>query len=86
MSELDSFKKKLFYKSSRRGTKEMDFYLGNFFQIHSHSMGEDDCLLYSNFLDFNDDIIENWLYNRTRAPDKFVKLIKKIKTEFDFKE
>lgn len=86
MNELNFLKKQLLYKSSRRGTKEMDFYLGSFFKNHCNLMKRDDFCLYSEFLDFDDDIIENWLYNGGCVPNKFEELIKKIKMEFGFKE
>ena len=34
MNDLETYKKKIIYKASHRGSKEMDIFLGNFVKKH----------------------------------------------------
>ena len=65
--ELEIFKKKLLYRASYRGTKEMDLILSNFVKKHINSFGinefnENMLLELEKFLNFEDEIILNF-YN-----------------------
>ena len=62
MNELEIFKKKLLYRSSYRGTKEMDILLSKFVKKNINSFDEDQLLELDKFLDFEDEVILNF-YN-----------------------
>ena len=60
--KLEIFKKKLIYRASYRGTKEMDILLGSFVNKFIKNFNESDLIELENFLNFDDDIILNF-YN-----------------------
>ena len=59
-NKLEILKKKLLYRASYRGTKEMDILLSNF--VNKYIEQFDDIYLkeLDNFLDFDDEIILNY--------------------------
>ena len=72
--------KKLFFKASHRGTKEMDILLGNFANKQLESMTDNDLALFDELLDISDPELYKWLIsaNEEIIPDKFRYLINKI--------
>jgi antitoxin CptB len=60
--KLEIFKKKLIYRASYRGTKEMDILLSSFVNKHIDSFDKNQLLDLEKFLDFEDEIILNF-YN-----------------------
>ena len=60
--ELEIFKKKLLYRASYRGTKEMDILLSTFVKKHIEDFDLDNLNELENFLKFDDEIILNF-YN-----------------------
>ncbi len=63
MSEkLKIFKKKLLYRSSYRGTKEMDLLLGSFVKKYIDKLNNEQLEELSNFLEFEDEILSDF-YN-----------------------
>ena len=61
-NKLEIFKKKLIYRASYRGTKEMDILLSSFVNIYINKLDETSLLDLEKFLDFEDEIILNF-YN-----------------------
>ena len=61
-NKLEIIKKKLIYRASHRGTKEMDILLSNFVDKYIDEFNEDLLLDLEKFLDFEDKIILNY-YN-----------------------
>ena len=81
MSEkLEIFKKKLLYRASYRGTKEMDILLTKFVQKYLNSFNDEQLKQLEKFLEFEDEIIYNF-YNF----DKVKKEIDKNKISEIFK-
>ena len=81
MSEkLDFFKKKLLYRASYRGTKEMDILLTKFVKKYINSFNDEQLKQLEKFLEFEDEIIYNF-YNF----DKVKKEINKNKISEIFK-
>ena len=80
-NKLEIFKKRLIYRASYRGTKEMDILLGSFVNKHINDFDENDLKELENFLNFEDDIILNF-YNYNISKKK----IDKNKISFLFKE
>ncbi len=72
--------KKLFFKASHRGTKEMDILLGNFANKQLESMTDNDLALFDELLDISDPELYKWLIsaNEEIIPEKFRYLINKI--------
>ncbi len=60
--ELDNFKKKLLYRASYRGTKEMDILLNTFVKNNINLFDINQLKDLENFLKFEDEIILNY-YN-----------------------
>ena len=81
MSEkLEIFKKKLLYRASYRGTKEMDILLTKFVKKYLNSFNNEQLHQLEKFLEFEDEIIYNF-YNF----DKVNKEIDKNKISEIFK-
>ena len=67
MSEkLETFKKKLLYRASYRGTKEMDILLSKFVKEYVNVFNDDQLRQLEKFLDFEDEIILDF-YNFNKA-------------------
>ena len=62
-NKLEIFKKRLIYRASYRGTKEMDILLSSF--VNKYINGFDETLLIEleKFLNFEDEIILNYYHN-----------------------
>ena len=60
--KLELFKKKLLYRASYRGTKEMDILLSSFVKKHVNLFTESQLIDLEKFLDFEDETILNY-YN-----------------------
>ena len=78
--ELEIFKKKLLYRATYRGTKEMDILLTKFVQKYINSFNDEQLKQLAKFLEFEDEIIYNF-YNF----DKVKKDIDKNKISEIFK-
>ena len=78
--ELEIFKKKLLYRASYRGTKEMDILLTKFVKKYLNTFDDDQLKQLEKFLEFEDEIIYNF-YNF----DKVKKEIDKNKISEIFK-
>ena len=63
--ELEIFKKKLLYRASYRGTKEMDILLSTFVIKHIEDFDLNNLNELENFLKFDDEIILNF-YNHNK--------------------
>ena len=72
--------KKLFFKATHRGTKEMDIILGTFVNKQLESMTKNDLALFDELLDISDPELYKWLTsdNEEIIPEKFRYLIDKI--------
>ena len=70
--KLENFKKKLLYRASYRGTKEMDILLSAFVKKYIDIFDLNQLIELEKFLDLEDEIILNF-YN----PDKIEKKIEK---------
>tara|TARA_Y100000996_G_scaffold394993_1_gene359810 strand:- start:412 stop:666 length:255 start_codon:yes stop_codon:yes gene_type:complete len=62
MSKLETFKKKLLYRSNYRGTKEMDILLSNFVKKYINEFNEEQLKELDKFLDFEDNVIFNFYH------------------------
>ena len=59
-NKLEIFKKRLIYRASYRGTKEMDILLSNFVNKYINKFDESMLMELEKFLNFEDEIILNF--------------------------
>ena len=82
-NELEIFKKKLLYRASYRGTKEMDILLSNFVNKYIDEFNEAFLEELDKFLNFDDEVILNYYnYNiieKKIDENKISKLFKNFK-------
>tara|TARA_B100000963_G_C22456860_1_gene593791 strand:+ start:617 stop:874 length:258 start_codon:yes stop_codon:yes gene_type:complete len=62
-NELEIFKKRLIYRASYRGTKEMDILLTKFVNKYINEFDENLLLELEKFLNFEDEVILNFYQN-----------------------
>ena len=62
-NKLEILKKRLIYRASYRGTKEMDILLSKFVNKYINKLDENLLLELENFLNFEDEIILNFYNN-----------------------
>ena len=83
--ELEIFKKKILYRASYRGTKEMDILLSSFVKRHINNLSENELKELENFLELDDETILNF-YNFNKKNKKIEKnLISQIFKNFKIK-
>ena len=72
--------KKLLYKASHRGTKELDIILGNYATNKLENMSDTELNLFEEFLELPDPDIYKWITNKSKheIPKKFKDLITDI--------
>ena len=63
-NKLEIFKKRLVYRATYRGTKEMDILLSSFVKKHINTFNEKSLIKLENFLNLSDEQILNY-YNNT---------------------
>ena len=63
-NKLEIFKKRLIYRATYRGTKEMDILLSSFVKKHINTFNEKSLFKLENFLNLSDEQILNY-YNNT---------------------
>ena len=71
-NKLEIFKKKLIYRASYRGTKEMDILLSSFVSKYINEFDEKKLIELELFLNFEDEIILNF-YNGVMSEKKIDK-------------
>ena len=81
--ELEIFKKKLLYRASYRGTKEMDILLTKFVKKYLNTFNMDQLKQLEKFLKFEDEIIYNFYnFNKVKKDinkNKISEIFKKFK-------
>ena len=68
MNELESLKKKIKYRSSYRGTKEMDLLLGSFASKLVDSFSQEELIKLDDFMNCRDEDISNYYLNKNPIP------------------
>ena len=72
VDKLEIFKKKILYRASYRGTKEMDILLSSFVKKYINTFNANQLQELNKFLDFEDEIILNF-YNFNLIKDNIDK-------------
>ena len=70
-NKLEIFKKRLVYRATYRGTKEMDILLSSFVKKHINTFNEKSLVKLENFLDLSDEQILNY-YNNTFTEENMI--------------
>ena len=82
IEKLEIFKKKLLYRATYRGTKELDILLTNFVKKYINQLNDKELNDLQNFLELDDEEIINY-YNNNIINDKIKKnSISKIFKDF----
>ena len=67
MKNKEIFKKKIIYRSTHRGSKEMDLLLGNFVKKYINILNEQDLNDLHDLLLFEDEIISRWYFDKKES-------------------
>ena len=83
MSNTD-FVKKLLFRSSHRGTKEMDIVLGGYFKKNHSNLSKVDLREFEKLLDFSDKILTDYfVMNKPNISLENINIVKKIKKHLE---
>ena len=69
MNKLEKLKKRILYRSSYRGTKEMDILLSKFVKYHINRLTNNELMDLDKFLNFEDEVIYSFYNNEAKNPD-----------------
>ncbi len=82
-NKLEILKKRLIYRASYRGTKEMDILLSSFVNNYINKFGEEELKELEKFLSFEDEVILNFYQNNISSnnisDNKISKVFRKFK-------
>ena len=67
MKNIDNLKKKILYRSERRGTKEMDLLLSNFVKRYVNFLNEGELYELESLLNIDDEVLYKWYLNNERT-------------------
>ncbi len=83
MIDKEILKKQIIYRSTHRGTKEMDILLGNFVKEYIDRFNNDDLLNLEQLLFVDDEILYRWYYDKENSEiipnNKVSKMLKNFK-------
>ncbi len=83
MIDKEILKKQIIYRSTHRGTKEMDILLGNFVKEYIDRFNNDDLLNLERLLFVDDEILYRWYYDKENSEiipnNKVSKMLKNFK-------
>ena len=71
MNDLETYKKKIIFKASHRGSKEMDILLGNFINKYIELFNENELSLFNAILECDDDDIYQWIIGKKEIPNQY---------------
>ena len=83
MTNKEILKKKIIYRSTHRGDKEMDLLLGNFVRKYIDKFNDSELKDLKNLIDIEDEILKKWYFDNKKENlvpfNKTSKLFKKFK-------
>ncbi len=80
MSDIDTIRKRLLFRSWHRGCKETDVILGPFAEARLMAFSADDIAIYESFLEEFDSDIWDWLVGKNdRYDKKYQRLIEQLR-------
>ena len=76
---MEIYLKKLLFKASHRGTKEMDIILGSFAEKNLETMNKENLKLFEEILEIPDPDLYKWFTSEdVSIPEKYTALVKEI--------
>ena len=78
MMNLDHRKKRLKIRSQRRGIRELDILLGNFYESSIETLNEKETNNFESLLDVDDHAVFLWVSGRHKPPTEFKEIVRKI--------
>ena len=82
MENIEIFRKKLLYKASHRGTKEMDILMGNFADKFIQLFDDHELSFLDILLDQDDDHIYKIILKKTAIPENIDNRVTKLLIDF----
>ena len=82
MINKDKLKRSIVYRSSHRGSKEMDLLLGNFVKNNINNFSESELIDLNNLIQAEDEILRNWYFEKDEISlpkNKVSLMFKKVK-------
>ena len=83
MANKETLKKQIIYRSTHRGTKEMDLLLGNFVKKNINILTDNELIDLKKLMYIEDNILMKWYFensNKDQVPvNKVTKMFKKFK-------
>jgi len=64
MTNKEILIKQIIYRSTHRGTKEMDILLGEFVKKYIYDLNVEDLNDLNEIMDINDDVLYEWYFNK----------------------
>ena len=64
MTNKETLKKKIIYRSTHRGTKEMDLFLGNFVKSNINLFNYEELIQLEIILSIEDEVLQKWLFSK----------------------
>jgi len=84
MTNKEILKKQIIYRSSHRGTKEMDLLLGNFVKKNIGKFTDSELKDLKNLIEIEDEVLKKWFFdknNENLVPfNKISKMFKEFKS------
>ena len=69
--QLDDFRKKMLWRATHRGMKEMDLMLGGYANEHLSTMNDKEIDEFNNILEISDANLHDWITEKTQTPQEF---------------
>ena len=83
MINKEVLKKQIIYRSTHRGSKEMDILLGNFVKKYVDNLTDEDLATLDSILKIEDEILYRWYFEKNNSGkipnNKISELLKKFK-------
>ena len=71
MKNFDVLKRQIIYRSTHRGSKEMDILLGNFINKYIDLFNENELNLFDSILECDDEDIYQWILGKKDIPENY---------------
>ena len=84
MTNKEILKKQIIYRSTHRGTKEMDFLLGNFVKKNIGKFTDTELKDLENLMEIEDEILQKWFFDKNNENLVPFNKISKMFKEFKF--
>jgi len=84
MRNKEILKKQIVYRSTHRGTKEMDLLLGNFVEKNIDKFNDSELFDLENLMKIDDEVLQKWYFKKTHANLVPINKVSKMFKEFKF--